>query len=379
MEFGWSAEEEAFRAELLAFADANLPAGWTTRIPGEEPYSDFTVEFCRKLGAKGWLAPHWPEAYGGGGDVSPWRFTILSEELWAMGEPRGSQYMNTNWIGPAIIAAGTEDQKRRFLPPIAAGEALWCQGFSEPGAGSDLGAMSTKAVRDGDDYVITGEKVWTSYAGKAHHCFLLARTGDPAGEGQGISIFLVPMDAPGVSVAPIPSMLDIHVIHHLKFDAARVSAANRLGPENGAWPIVREALVNERVGAPRHIRAARVLDQVVAAAKAADRLEDRALAAAGEARAVCLAARALVHKVRQMGAGGRDPGALAYLARAAVVDAERAVADVAADLAGPEDLTSGSVTDGEFRTALIAGLGGGSYETQLNLVARLWLKLPKAA
>jgi len=378
MEFGWSEAELAFRDELRAFIRDNLPEGWISRVPGEEPYSETTVEFCRRLGAKGWLAPHWPRDYGGGGDTSPWRFTILSEELWAHGEPRGSQYMNTNWIGPAIIAAGTDDQKQRFLPPIAAGEALWCQGFSEPGAGSDLGAMATTAVRDGDHYVINGEKIWTSYAGGSHHCFLLARTGSPNAEGEGVTIFLLPMSTPGVSVEPIPSMLDIHVIHHLRFDNARVSVADRLGPEGGGWPVVREALVNERVGAPRHMRAARVLDEVVQAAAAAGRLDAAGLRAAGEARAVCLAARGLVHKVRQMGAKG-DPGALAYVARAAVVQAERAVAEVAADLAGPGDLVSGALTDGEFRTALIAGLGGGSYEMQLNLTARLWLKLPKAA
>jgi alkylation response protein AidB-like acyl-CoA dehydrogenase len=164
----------------------------------------------------------------------------------------------------------------------------------------------------------------------------------------------------------------------MTFDGVRVSAADRLGPEGGGWPVVRDALVNERVGAPRHIRAARVLDEVVQAARTAGRLDAAGLRAAGEARAVCVAARALVHKVRQMGATG-DPGALAYLARAAVVQAERAVAEVAAELAGPDDIRAGALTDGEFRTALIAGLGGGSYEMQLNLTARLWLKLPKAA
>src|SRR5690349_10888335 len=106
MEFGWSPEEEAFRAEVRAFIEANLPAGWKTRVPGDEPRSDVTMGFCRKLAEKGWFAPHWPGEYGGGGDTSPWRFAILTEELWANGEPRGSQYMNVNWIGPAIISAG---------------------------------------------------------------------------------------------------------------------------------------------------------------------------------------------------------------------------------------------------------------------------------
>jgi alkylation response protein AidB-like acyl-CoA dehydrogenase len=378
VEFGWSAEEEAFREAVRDFIRENLPEGWRTRVPGDEPYSDVTMNFCRKLAEKGWFAPHWPKAFGGGGDLSPWRFAILTEELWAAGEPRGSQYMNVNWIGPAIIAAGTEDQKRRFLPRIAAGEMLWCQGFSEPEAGSDLAALRTSARRDGDDYVIDGEKIWTSYAPGAHYCFLLARTSDEATGGGGISIFLTPMDAPGVGVKVIPTMLGIHEVHHLTFDNVRVSADDRLGEENAGWGLIRDALADERVGTPRHMRATAVLDSVVAQAQRQGRLSEADLSSIAQARAACAAARLMAYRFRQMRSSDPIEGE-AYVARSAIVRAERAVAEVSANLGGADGLTKGSLHDGEFRTSLIAGLGGGAYEIQLNLIARLWLHLPKAA
>jgi alkylation response protein AidB-like acyl-CoA dehydrogenase len=378
MEFSWSQEQVEFRAEVRRFIKANLPADWWSRVPGEEPYSDVTLEFCRKLGAKGWLMPHWPKEYGGEGDTSPWRYAILNEELWSNGEPRGSQYMNSNWIGPAIIAHGTEEQKRRFLPAITRGEALWCQGFSEQGAGSDLAAMKTSATREGDDYIINGEKIWTSYAKGAHYCFLLARTDPNSTGGSGISIFLTPTNTPGFTIEPINGVLDIHVTHVMTFENVRVPAANRLGEENAGWSIIRDALADERIGSPRHIRASIILETVVADARRKGRLGEAALREAAHARAVCRAARIFVYKIRQMRATD-DAGPEAYLARCAIVNAERAVAEFAANLAGPEGLISGSLSDGEFRTTLIAGLGGGSYEVQLNLIARLWLKLPKAA
>lgn len=379
MDFAWSAEEQAFRAEVQAFVRENLPQDWWSRVPGEEPYSELTLEFCRKLAAKGWFAPHWPKEYGGGGDASPWRFVILSEELWAVGEPRGSQYMNVNWVGPAVISAGTAEQKARLLPQIASGDMLWCQGFSEVEAGSDLAAMQTSAVRDGDDYIINGEKIWTSYAKKAHCCFLLARTDPDSAAGGGISVFLVPMSSPGVTVEAIPTMLDIHAVHRMTFKDVRVSVDDRLGEENAGWTVIREALSRERVGTPRHIRAEGLLDTMMAEAGRHFELDRTVLLEAANARAACRAARLLTYRVRQLSKDGGDPGAEAYVARVAIVNAERAVAEVASNLAGMAGLESGAHADGEFRTALIAGLGGGSYEMQLNLIARLWLNLPKAA
>jgi len=374
MDFGWSETEHQFRHDIRAFIRSELSENVTDLVPGEDPYSQTSIEFCGKLASRGWLVPHWPVEYGGSG-ASPWMFAILSEEMWAAGEPRGSQYMNVNWIGPAIIKAGSEAQKREHLTRIARGDVLWCQGFSEVEAGSDLAAMKTSARRDGDCYIIDGEKVWTSYASRAEFCFLLTRT-----SVSGISIFLVPMATPGIRVEVIPTMLDVHVIHRLTFEGVRIPAACRLGEEDAGWSIVRDALSDERVGTPRFARAEIVLDRVLQMVCAGGApLDGGAAVRAVEARAACHAARLLSYKVRQSRATGQSAGPDAYVGRAAIVRAERLVADLVVDLLAEESLVSGSIADGEFRTSMIAGLGGGSYEMQLNLISRLWLNLPKGA
>jgi alkylation response protein AidB-like acyl-CoA dehydrogenase len=164
---------------------------WYRLVPGEEPASDFTFQFCRKLGEQGLLAPHWPSEYGGR-DASGWQFIILGEELWRAGEPRGAQYMNVNWIGPAIMGAGTPDQKRYHLRRITSGDVIWCQGFSEPEAGTDLASLTRR--RPGRATVRPrGDPDLTSYAVGA----LLLRAGAHRPEqrdSRGISIFLVPTD-----------------------------------------------------------------------------------------------------------------------------------------------------------------------------------------
>ena len=136
----------------------------------------FTRELCQKLAARGWLTLSWPAEHGGA-DGSVWQQAVVREEMWAAGEPRGPQYMNLNYIGPLIMRFGTPEQQARHLPRMAAGDVLWCQGFSEPEAGSDLASLKTRAVRDGDHYVVNGQKIWNSYAdAPADHCLLLART-----------------------------------------------------------------------------------------------------------------------------------------------------------------------------------------------------------
>lgn len=377
MEFGWHEEEVRFRTEVRAFINEQVPHEWTCLTPGEDPYSDTTMGFCRKLAAKGWLVPHWPKEYGGSA-ASAWDFAILSEELWLAGEPRGSQYMNVNWIGPAIISAGTEEQKQLHLKRIAGGDVLWCQGFSEETAGSDLASMKTSAVRDGDEYIINGHKIWTSYAGKAEYCFLLTRTDGSESSKPGVTIFLVRMDTPGITVEVIPSMLDVHKVHRLTFDNVRVDASCRLGAEGEGWSVVRDALSDERVGTPRYARAEKMLEQVVAVAVEEGSFNEPGIRRqAVLALAACSSARLLTYKVRQARARGEGAGPEAYLGRCAIVRSERAVSDLAFEVLGEDGLESNSLSDGEFRTAMIAGLGGGSYEMQLNLIARLWLRMPK--
>jgi alkylation response protein AidB-like acyl-CoA dehydrogenase len=373
VEFEWSTEERRFRDELRAVIAAEVPDRWSELIPGEEFATEFTFKFCRTLAEKGLLAPHWPSSYGGR-DASPWQFIILGEELWSAGEPRGSQYMNVNWIGPAIIAAGTPEQKDYHLRRITGGDVTWCQGFSEQGAGTDLANMRTRAVRDGDFYIVNGEKVWTSYAQEAEFCFLLARTDPESAGNNGISIFLVPTATPGFTIERIPSVLDVHEFNRLTFSDMRIPASYRLGPENDAWRVIREALAHERIGGPRYARAAlmtRRLAEMAVTRGWCDRDGIRTRLIAAEA--ACKAARLLVYQAIDARAKGLTQDLAVSLARVAIVRSERIVAELTLDLLEDECLERDSMGNGQLKTAMIAGLGGGSVEVQLNTIARALL------
>ncbi len=380
MEFGWSREEERFRRELREFLDEQLPPDWE-QISAGGPGSDEQVRFCRRfcprLAERGWLTQHWPRAWGGR-DASPWRHAILGEEMWARGEPRGPQYMNVNWIGPAIMRFGTEAQKAELLPPIARGEALWCQGFSEPEAGSDLAALRTAAVRDGGVYRVQGSKIWTSYANHAERCFLLVRTDPGSKRHRGISVLLMPMDLPGIEVREIPSVVGDRYFHEVFLNDVEVPVGCRLGPENEGWAVVTFALQYERVGAARYARAARILDRLAEEARRRGRLQDpRLLERLGEARAACEAARLLTYRVIDQRAHGEPPTADSQVARVAGTLAERRVADLALELFGPESLEYGSPGAQHFRAAMTAGVAVGATEIQLNLIASRILGLPR--
>ena len=254
MEFGWSVEDVEFRQELVEFLDETLPADWDELSkggPGSESQAGFSREFAHKLAERGWLTQNWPSEYGGT-DATPWRHIILSEEMWSRGEPRGPQYMNVNWIGPSIMAYGTDEQKREHLARISRGDVLWCQGFSEPEAGSDLAALRTLAISEGDVYVVNGSKIWTSYANHAEFCFLLVRTDPNSKRQRGVSVLLMPMDLPGIEIREIPSVVGERYFHEVFLSDVRVPLSCRLGPENEGWAIVNYALQYERVGAPRY-------------------------------------------------------------------------------------------------------------------------------
>ncbi len=214
MEFGWSEEDLTFRKDVRAFLDAELGDEWTgpTASLGSPENVAFSRRFAAALAQRGWLTPHWPLEHGGSG-ATGWQHAILGEEMWSSGEPRGPQYMNVNWIGPSIMMFGTDDQRDLHLPRIARGEVIWCQGFSEPGAGSDLASLRTRAVRDADEYVVNGQKVWTSYASVADYCYLLVRTGTEETGPRGITILLVPTDRPGFEVREVGSVVGDHAFH----------------------------------------------------------------------------------------------------------------------------------------------------------------------
>jgi 3-oxochol-4-en-24-oyl-CoA dehydrogenase len=197
------------------------------------------------LAEAGYVAPHWPKPWGL--DADPIEQILIDEELSAAGVHRPPNQIGIGWAGPTLLAAGTQAQKDRYLLPILSGEEFWCQLFSEPGAGSDLASLRTTAVKDGDSYVVNGQKVWTSIAHVSKFGILIARTDPHAPKQRGISYFICPMDAPGVEVRPIVEMTGVHLFNEVFLDEVRIPAENLVGEENRGWDLAKVTLANERV------------------------------------------------------------------------------------------------------------------------------------
>ena len=286
--------------------------------------------------------------------------------------------MNVNWIGPAVMRFGTDEQKQQHLPPISRGEVLWCQGFSEPEAGSDLVALRTLAIREGDDYVINGSKIWTSYVNHANFIILLVRTDPKSNKHRGISVLLVPMDTPGIEVREIPSVVGERYFHEVFFTDVRVPVTTRLGPENQGWDVVTYALQYERVGAARYARAALSLDRLAELARERGLLEDPLVVdRLAEARTLCEAARMLTYRVIDQRAHDLPPTTDTQIARVANTSADYRIGELAVEILGPEALEYGSFADANFRLAMTAGVAVGATEIQLNLIAARHLGLPR--
>ncbi|MEE8345895.1 MAG: acyl-CoA dehydrogenase family protein [Dehalococcoidia bacterium] len=246
MEFRFSPEEETFRQELRAWLQETIPPDWEGVFLEEDDESwRFGRSFTKKLAQKGWMAPSWPREYGGM-EASPSMQLVFHEEMGYHRAPIGSIVQAVGYIGPSILMFGTDEQKKQHLPAIAAGETVWCQGFSEPEAGSDLASLQTRAVRDGDDYVINGSKIWTSNAHRADWCILLVRTDPEARKHRGISFFLVDMKTPGITVQPIVNAANVHSFNQVFFEDVRVPRSSLLGQENQGWYIGAMTLDYER-------------------------------------------------------------------------------------------------------------------------------------
>lgn len=375
MEFDWPADLTELRTRLQAIVAEQVPATWSARDRdvATPDRLELTKQFCRTLAENDLWIAHWPAEYGGR-DSSPWEQIVVGEELWGAGEPRGPQYMNTNWIAPAIMLAGTDEQKQRYLPRIAAGDVLWCQGFSEPEAGSDLASLRTTAVRDGDFYIVNGQKIWTSYAHVAEYCFLLARTNPAVPKRQGISILLMPMDLPGIEVKEVPSILGHHAVHEVFLTDVRVPADCRLGEEDGGWPLVGRALANERLGVARYERAGRVLDEVVSADGSGLPSD---LVAVGRALATCMAARLIAYAAVQDRISGRSDTGSVEMLRVANLAAERATSRALMQESGQAGLARATPSDQQLTVSMPVSITGGAVEVQLDLIARKALNLPR--
>jgi alkylation response protein AidB-like acyl-CoA dehydrogenase len=260
VDLSFTPAEEAFRAELRTWLAANVPA------ESEGPYATLADEVAalrawqRKLAAAGWVGLHWPRAYGGRG-ASIVEHYIFQEEMAAARAPEVINRIGVNLVGPTLIAHGTEAQKRRFLPRILPAEELWCQLFSEPGAGSDLTALRTRAERRGDGWVVSGQKVWTSYAQFARWGILLARTDPRAPKARGISYFICDMQAPGVRVCPLRQMTGGEEFNEVFLDEVFVPAEYLVGAANEGWAIANTTLAHERGTSPRQLVIHRTLLQ----------------------------------------------------------------------------------------------------------------------
>ncbi|HEY2773081.1 MAG TPA: acyl-CoA dehydrogenase family protein [Candidatus Binatia bacterium] len=249
MDFSFSEREEAFRREVREFLAASNPN--TGAEGGEDIESAMDrlpklLAWNQALHEKGWVGFSWPKDVGGGGGGLIEQM-ILKQECGSARAPMlGLSYMGLAWVGPGIVKYGSDEQKKRFIPPILKAEEHWCTGYSEPGSGSDLASLQCKAVRDGDHYVITGQKIWTSLAMWAQWMILLVRTDSSSTKHHGITCVLVPMNSPGIEVKPIRTMNGETPFAEVFFNDVRVPVANRLGAEGQGWEVTKHALANER-------------------------------------------------------------------------------------------------------------------------------------
>ena len=260
MDFHFTEDEEEFRQELRNFLEEELPSDWIGQEPYDDAVWDFSLQMRRKLGAKRWLAIGWPREYGGLG-ASAGKTLIFAEEM-SYNRAPGRDMQGVGFLGPCLMAYGTEEQKKTHLRAMAEGWVGWGQGFSEPQSGSDLASLSTKAVADGDDYVINGQKIWSSGAHQADWCHLLARTDPDAPKHKGITYFLVDMKSPGVEVRRITDMANKHRFNEIFLDNVRVPKENVLGEVNRGWYIAMSTLDFERSGVEYSAEARRVVDDL---------------------------------------------------------------------------------------------------------------------
>jgi alkylation response protein AidB-like acyl-CoA dehydrogenase len=377
MEYGWTSGQVEFRERVRSALDELLPPDWDEVYVPQSYASDLQVEFsrtfCAQLAERGLLVPHWPAQYGGN-DADDWQHFILGEEMKAAGEPRGPQYMNVNWIGPAIMRYGSEAQRREHLLGISGGRIIWCQGFSEPSAGTDLAALKARAENRGDHYLINGSKIWTSYARKADWCFLLARTG--AGR-KDISVFLLPMTTPGISVTSYPGLIKDGHLNEVFFSDVEVPVSARLGDENAGWQIITYALSYERVGVARYHAGLEALNLVIARLKEDNRFDDPVMQSrAGMIASKFEAARLLTYRVVDQRVHRIADTSEANLCRIASLDAVEDLMDFLVQYV-PDCLTGGdALLEDYFRINIPAGITGGTNELQLDLVARRSLGMP---
>jgi alkylation response protein AidB-like acyl-CoA dehydrogenase len=378
MDLTFSEQETAFRDELRAWFVAN--------DPGEEPDGEedrryaWRRDFQRRLAEAGWAAVHWPREYGGRGATLT-ESAIFFEELGRSGAPLPANVLGLLLAGPTIMTWGTEQQKERYLSPILTADEIWCQGFSEPDAGSDLASLKTRAVRDGNEWVLTGQKVWTSAAQYSKWCMLVARSDPDAPKHKGLTYFLMDMEQEGVQIRPLRQITGEPEFNELFLDGARVPHENVLGGVGNGWKVALTTLMNERAGLGffLQVRLRQLLDRLIEEAAREGLLEDPVVAdRLGElhlrTEIVRLTAYRGLTAIEKYG----QPGPEGSLTKWMWSDTNQRLTQLAAELLGPRALRAEDPWSYELLRARGNSIEGGTTEVLKNIVAERVLGLPKS-
>lgn len=395
MDFEFTPDEEAFRQEVRQWLKQEIPQRWIDLDPGiwEETEESWALarQFQRKLGKKGWLAPAYPKEYGGL-ELSHMKRLILAEELAYNRSPVGIEVeITVNWVGPSIMLFGTEQQKKEYLTGIARGDIIFCLGYSEPNAGSDLASLQTRAVETSDAYVINGQKTWCSYAHLADYCWLAARTDPEAAKHEGITIFIVDMKTPGITVRPLINILDKHSFNEVFFDDVRIPKENLVGQKNKGWYQLVIALDFERSSIGYAAANQRVIEELIGYARemsrdgqplASDPLVKNELAQLVVENEV---ARMMAYRIAWMFSKGLHPSHESSMSMVFVSEVMRRTANAGMRILGhygelDRDSKWAVMNARMMRmclSSLSIGIGGGSNEIQRNIIAMRGLGLPR--
>ena len=389
MDFRDSEAQAVWRTQVQDFLGEYLPEEIRGKFPMDRPAEEKPLwESWRKaLAERGWIAPAWPSEYGGAG-MKPMDQFILSQEFAEAGAPRLGG-LGLMMLGPTLIEHGTEEQKRRHIPGILGGEVEWCQGYSEPGSGSDLASLQTRAVRDGDDYVINGQKIWTSLAHRAHWMFMLARTDPDAPKHRGITYFLLDMKTPGITVRPLVNMTGGHDFNEVFFEDVRVPAENVVGEVNRGWYVGTTTLDFERssIGTPIGLRQG-VERNLTWLREHGHELPPTTYAASrhdwAERFIEVQTATMLAYRIISMQDAGEIPNAESSIAKLFTTELSQRIARTASHMVG----MWGDVSDAKAPLRGAPGFGyvnqvretiaGGTSEIQRNIIATRGLGLPRA-
>jgi alkylation response protein AidB-like acyl-CoA dehydrogenase len=392
MDFRLTEAEARFQREVHDWLVANLPSGWGTSgfVKPEDPGEK--VRFARwwqgRLHEGGWAGLHWPTEYGGRG-ATPIEQFLFAEEYTRVGAPPMIDIgVGPGLVGPTLIHHGTEAQKRRFLPKILTGEEVWCQGFSEPNAGSDLAACRTRAELRGDFFHVSGQKIWTSYARFADWCILVTRTDFQAPKHKGLTFLLVDMKTPGITIRPLVEMTGVAWFNEVFFDDVRVPRENMVGALNEGWQIAITTLAHERAGSAPHARIAGEMRDVMALARrtgaAGDRRWRQRLAQSFiETEIVRLLVYKQVTEVMRRG----QPGPEGSYLKLVWSETDQRLKDLAIELHGPYAALArgaGPALDAgrweyEYLWARAASIYAGTSEVQRNVISQRVLGLPRGA